>query len=75
MYLNEVYLGAVTSTSSTDSDTKNVTLAFPAGALRSGDNVVTVLKDNMGLNEWSGAGGIKQARGIIGYQVQGGAKL
>ncbi|EJD49636.1 hypothetical protein AURDEDRAFT_135665 [Auricularia subglabra TFB-10046 SS5] len=75
VYLNEVYLGAVTSTSSTDADTKNVTLAFPEGALRSGENVVTVLKDNMGLNEWSGVGGIKQARGIIGYQLQGGAKF
>lgn len=74
-WLNGVYLGAVTSFNSTDSDVKNATLPFPGRALRTGDNVVTVLKDNMGLNEWSGPGGIKQARGIVGYQLQGGAKL
>ncbi|KZW02751.1 hypothetical protein EXIGLDRAFT_813087 [Exidia glandulosa HHB12029] len=72
-WLNGVYLGSTTSFNSTDSDVKNVTLSFPSGALRSGDNVVTVLKDNMGLNEWSGPSGIKQARGIVGFQVQGGA--
>jgi hypothetical protein len=75
VWLNDVWIGSMTSWNSSDSDVKNGTFAFPAGTLADGANVVTVLKDNMGLNEASGTNGIKQARGIVGYGIVGGNML
>jgi hypothetical protein len=75
VWLNEEWIGSLTSWNSSDSDVQNGTFAFLEGVLKSGDNVVTVLKDNMGMNEASGTNGVKQARGIIGYGIVGGDGL
>ncbi|KAF9451821.1 glycoside hydrolase family 35 protein [Macrolepiota fuliginosa MF-IS2] len=43
---------------------------IPAGALKSGDNVVTVVQDNMGLNETqSSPNSSKSPRGIRGFKL------
>jgi hypothetical protein len=40
---------------------------FPAGALVAGaDNVVTVVQDNMGLNEWSARACVLTASNVVG---------
>jgi hypothetical protein len=75
IWLNDAWIGSLTSWNSSDSDVKNGTFAFPAGTLVDGSNVVTVLKDNMGLNEASGTNGLKQPRGIVGYEIAGGSGL
>jgi hypothetical protein len=76
VWLNSAFLGSLTSWNSTDSDVKNGTFTFPQSALVAGkDNIITVLKDNMGINQASGTNGVKQARGIVGYRLVGGSKL
>ncbi|KAJ3571523.1 hypothetical protein NP233_g3704 [Leucocoprinus birnbaumii] len=45
---------------------------IPAGALKNGDNVVTVVQDNMGLAETSGSpNSSKSPRGIRGFSIAG----
>ncbi|KAJ7092896.1 glycoside hydrolase family 35 protein [Mycena belliarum] len=47
---------------------------FPNGALKSGDNVITIVQDNMGLNETEGddADSSKNPRGVRGFALEGG---
>ncbi|KAJ7747170.1 glycoside hydrolase family 35 protein [Mycena maculata] len=47
---------------------------FPASALRLGDNVITIVQDNMGLNETEGdnADASKNPRGVRGFALEGG---
>ncbi|KAJ7290717.1 glycoside hydrolase superfamily [Mycena rebaudengoi] len=75
VWLNDVFLGAAYGNSSNNNaativETTNDTYIFPAGALATGPNVITVLHDNMGMeearanqfSEW-----LKTPRGIQGY--------
>ncbi|KAJ7895550.1 glycoside hydrolase superfamily [Mycena olivaceomarginata] len=75
VWLNDVFLGAAYGNSSNNDaaaivETTNDTYAFPADALATGPNVITVLHDNMGMeearanqfSEW-----LKTPRGIQGY--------
>jgi len=49
------------------------TLTFPAGSLKEGDNVLTVVLDPTGLEEdFDGTDTYKTPRGIRGYQLIGG---
>jgi hypothetical protein len=48
--------------------------AFPAGSLLDGTNVVTILQDNMGLDETDAHPDTsKSPRGIRGFQLNGGS--
>ncbi|KAJ7173327.1 glycoside hydrolase superfamily [Mycena filopes] len=75
VWLNDVFLGAAYGNSSNNDghvivETTNDTYTFPADALAPGPNVITVLHDNMGMeeaqanqfSEW-----LKTPRGIQGY--------
>ncbi|KAJ7058088.1 glycoside hydrolase family 35 protein [Mycena amicta] len=47
---------------------------FPTGALLAGDNVITIVQDNMGLNETiSGNDSPKSPRGVRGFKLDTGA--
>ncbi|KAJ7810575.1 galactose-binding domain-like protein [Mycena leptocephala] len=48
---------------------------FPPAALRAGDNVITIVQDNMGLNETNGANPdtSKSPRGVRGFQLNSGS--
>ncbi|KAJ7614408.1 glycoside hydrolase superfamily [Roridomyces roridus] len=80
VWLNDVFLGATYGNSSNNNgnvivETTNQTYAFPDGSLARGGNVITVLHDNMGMEEaqanqfteW-----LKTPRGIQGYFLLGG---
>ncbi|KAJ7120078.1 galactose-binding domain-like protein [Mycena epipterygia] len=75
VWLNDVFLGAAYGNSSNNDavvivETTNDTYAFPADSLAPGPNVITVVHDNMGMeearanqfSEW-----LKTPRGIQGY--------
>ncbi|KAK7008309.1 glycoside hydrolase family 35 protein [Favolaschia claudopus] len=75
VWLNEAFLGATYGNSSNNNadvivETTNATYVFPEGALAEGGNVITVVHDNMGMEEaranqfteW-----LKSPRGIQGY--------
>ncbi|KAI0687065.1 glycoside hydrolase superfamily [Earliella scabrosa] len=66
VWLNDKFLGSVYSTT----DNVNKLFTFPEGAVIAGqDNVLTVLHDNMGLDQESNQ---KSARGIAGFELVGG---
>jgi len=48
---------------------------FPPAALRAGDNVITIVQDNMGLNETNGGNPdtSKSPRGVRGFQLNSGS--
>ncbi|KAJ7088852.1 galactose-binding domain-like protein [Mycena belliarum] len=47
---------------------------FPAGAVRAGDNVITIVQDNMGLNETRGTPDTnKSPRGVRGFALDSGS--
>ena len=69
VWLNDKFLGSVSSTTE-EADNVNKLFTFPEGAVIAGqDNVLTVLHDNMGLDQESNQ---KSARGIAGFELVGG---
>ncbi|KAK0186885.1 glycoside hydrolase family 35 protein [Armillaria mellea] len=76
VWLNSVFLntsyGNSTNNRNILEETDDVFL-FPAGAVLPGDNVITVVQDNMGLNETaSNPDFSKGPRGIRGFQLNSG---
>ncbi|KAG8687962.1 hypothetical protein FRC08_011692, partial [Ceratobasidium sp. 394] len=77
-FLNGVFLGSGQGRSGSDAaggiDLVNGTYTFPAGLVTPGKtNVVTVVVDNMGLDEdWNSRDEFKAPRGIRGYELLGG---
>ncbi|EWM10612.1 beta-galactosidase [Kutzneria sp. 744] len=64
VWLNGTFLGSSTTTQHT--------FAFPANALRKGDNELSVLTVNMGHDEdYGSSNGNKAARGLIGARITG----
>lgn len=53
VWLNEVFLGSAYG--DRDNGAKEATFVFPKGAVRKGENVVTILQDHMGLEMERGA--------------------
>ncbi|KAG8796599.1 hypothetical protein FRC12_016586 [Ceratobasidium sp. 428] len=78
-FLNGVFLGSGQGRSGSDSaggiDLVNATYTFPTGVVTPGKkNVVTVVVDNMGLDEdWNSRDEFKAPRGLRGYQLLGGS--
>ncbi|KDN69951.1 putative glycosyl hydrolase family 35 [Colletotrichum sublineola] len=71
-WVNGQFLGGDVGSASTT--TTNKTLAFPRGALRASNNVVTVVVDYHGHDQASTAQGINNPRGILGAQLQPGSE-
>ncbi|KAL0566470.1 hypothetical protein V5O48_015544 [Marasmius crinis-equi] len=74
VWLNGVFLNTSFGNSTNSANNINETdqvFVFPEDALKKGqDNVVTVLQDNMGLNEnWYTQDQMKSPRGIRGFQL------
>ncbi|KIK71458.1 glycoside hydrolase family 35 protein [Collybiopsis luxurians FD-317 M1] len=77
VWLNDVFLTTSFGNSTNDENSIAETdqkIPFPAGALRTGqDNVITVVQDNMGLDEsGSSTNDPKSPRGIRGYHLNNG---
>jgi len=77
VWLNNVFLGTSFGNSTNNRNSieeKDQKFTLPANALKKGDNVVTVVQDNMGLAENGGSNpnNSKSPRGIRGFQLQGG---
>ncbi|KAL0951694.1 hypothetical protein HGRIS_008370 [Hohenbuehelia grisea] len=79
VWLNDVFLNTSFGNSSANHNVLEETddkFTFPLGALRAGkDNVVTVVQDNMGMNETGlspTSNDPKSPRGIRGFQLEGG---
>ncbi|CAE7074419.1 unnamed protein product [Rhizoctonia solani] len=75
-FLNGQFLGSGQGRSGSDPaggiDLVNATYTFPAGLVGK-DNVLTVVVDNMGLDEdWNSRDEFKAPRGIRGYELIGG---
>ncbi|KAK2045629.1 family 35 glycosyl hydrolase [Colletotrichum somersetense] len=70
-WVNGQFLGG--DVGSASATTTNKTLAFPRGALRRSENVVTVVVDYHGHDQASTAQGINNPRGILGAQLQPGS--
>ncbi|KDN41542.1 hypothetical protein RSAG8_07343, partial [Rhizoctonia solani AG-8 WAC10335] len=75
-FLNGQFLGSGQGRSGSDSaggiDLVNATYTFPAGLVGK-ENVLTVVVDNMGLDEdWNSRDEFKAPRGIRGYALMGG---
>ncbi|GAB1521013.1 hypothetical protein RhiTH_004103 [Rhizoctonia solani] len=75
-FLNGVFLGSGQGRSGSDPaggiDLVNATYTFPVGSVGK-ENVITVVVDNMGLDEdWNSRDEFKAPRGIRGYELLGG---
>ncbi|KDR82517.1 hypothetical protein GALMADRAFT_237854 [Galerina marginata CBS 339.88] len=81
VWVNDVFLGTSFGNSSNNRRILEETddkFTFPAGALIAGeDNVITVVQDNMGLNETQGSNtdSSKGPRGIRGFLLDAGTKF
>ncbi|KAL0580562.1 hypothetical protein V5O48_001474 [Marasmius crinis-equi] len=76
VWLNNVFLntsfGNSTNNQNFIEETDEV-FAFPDGAVKSGaDNVITIVQDNMGLDENEGQNAMKSPRGVRGFQLNSG---
>ncbi|KAJ6517287.1 glycoside hydrolase family 35 protein [Mycena vitilis] len=74
VWLNDEFLGTSYGNSTNNMNVIEETddkFIFPDGALRLGDNVITIVQDNMGLNETDGdnADTSKNPRGIRGFAL------
>ncbi|KDR66703.1 hypothetical protein GALMADRAFT_80472, partial [Galerina marginata CBS 339.88] len=72
VWLNNDFLNSYTIS---NAEEFNQTFAFPAGAIMTGkDNVITVIQDNMGLDEngYNPPNVLKSPRGIRGFQLDTG---
>jgi len=75
VWLNGVFLGSSSGTNqyTTSVDLTNTTWTFPMGSVKSGDNIVTVVFDQTGIEEdYDGTDSFKTPRGIRGYTLNGG---
>ncbi|KAJ7627105.1 glycoside hydrolase family 35 protein [Roridomyces roridus] len=77
VWLNDVFLNTSYGNSTNNMNIIEETddkFMFPEGALRPGDNVITIVQDNMGLNETEGddADTSKNPRGVRGFALEGG---
>ncbi|KAF8879099.1 glycoside hydrolase family 35 protein [Gymnopilus junonius] len=81
IWINNVFLGTSFGNSSNNANILEETddkFVFPTGALvPHKDNVITVVQDNMGLNETDGSNtdSSKSPRGIRGFQLDGDTKF
>ncbi|KAL0060738.1 hypothetical protein AAF712_012470 [Marasmius tenuissimus] len=76
VWLNNVFLntsfGNSTNNRNFIEETDEV-FTFPEGSVKSGeDNVITIVQDNMGLNEANGGNDMKCPRGVRGFQLNSG---
>ncbi|KAJ6779264.1 glycoside hydrolase family 35 protein [Mycena vulgaris] len=77
VWLNDVFLNTSYGNSTNNMNIIEETdekFIFPEGALRLGDNVITIVQDNMGLNETEedNADASKNPRGVRGFALEGG---
>ncbi|KIY63787.1 glycoside hydrolase family 35 protein [Cylindrobasidium torrendii FP15055 ss-10] len=77
VWLNDVFLNTSYGNSTNNRnpiEERDLVFNFPEGALVDGDNVITVVQDNMGLNETNGGNpnSSKGPRGIRGFQLDSG---
>ncbi|KAF4590783.1 hypothetical protein EYR40_009380 [Pleurotus pulmonarius] len=77
VWLNNVFLNTSYGNSTNNQNILEETddkFTFPPGALFKGDNVLTIVQDNMGLNESRGAdtSSSKGPRGVRGFQLDTG---
>ncbi|KAJ7483608.1 glycoside hydrolase family 35 protein [Mycena latifolia] len=77
VWLNNVFLNTSFGNSTNNRNILEETddkFTFPAGALRSGDNVITIVQDNMGLNETGATPDTsKSPRGVRGFKLNSGS--
>ncbi|KAK1217819.1 hypothetical protein PQX77_019527 [Marasmius sp. AFHP31] len=76
VWLNNIFLntsfGNSTNNDNSIEETDEV-FTFPDGVVKSGeDNVITIVQDNMGLNESNGQDAQKSPRGVRGFQLNSG---
>ncbi|CAK5271692.1 unnamed protein product [Mycena citricolor] len=74
VWLNDVFLGTSFGNSSNNRHILEETddkFTFPAGSVKTGDNVITIVQDNMGLNETinGNANTCKSPRGVRGFAL------
>ncbi|KAJ6585751.1 glycoside hydrolase family 35 protein [Mycena capillaripes] len=77
VWLNDVFLNTSYGNSTNNMNIIEETddqFIFPEGALKLGDNVITIVQDNMGLNETDGdnADTSKNPRGVRGFALDAG---
>ncbi|KAF7307730.1 Glycoside hydrolase family 35 protein [Mycena kentingensis (nom. inval.)] len=77
VWLNNVFLNTSFGNSTNNRNIREETddkFIFPAGALQAGDNVITIVQDNMGLNETNGNNPdtSKSPRGVRGFKLDTG---
>ncbi|KAJ7125804.1 glycoside hydrolase family 35 protein [Mycena crocata] len=77
VWLNNVFLNTSFGNSTNNRHIFEETddkFTFPAGAVRAGDNVITIVQDNMGLNETNGTPDTsKSPRGVRGFKLDSGS--
>ncbi|KAJ7022668.1 glycoside hydrolase family 35 protein [Mycena alexandri] len=78
VWLNNVFLNTSFGNSTNNRNILEETddkFAFPAGAVKAGDNVITIVQDNMGLNETNGGNPdtSKSPRGVRGFKLNSGS--
>ncbi|KAJ6517875.1 glycoside hydrolase family 35 protein [Mycena vitilis] len=78
VWLNSVFLGTSFGNSTNNRNILEETddkFAFPTGAVRAGGNVITIVQDNMGLNETNGGNtdSSKSPRGVRGFKLDSGS--
>ncbi|KAI0033132.1 glycoside hydrolase family 35 protein [Vararia minispora EC-137] len=73
VFLNSVFLGTAFGNSTNDRNAiveVDQVYNFPAGAVTAGaDNVITIVQDNMGLDEASSVVSEKSSRGVRGFKL------
>ncbi|CAK5270671.1 unnamed protein product [Mycena citricolor] len=73
VWLNDVFLGTAFGNSTNNAniiEETDETFKFPAGAVKTGDNVITIVQDNMGLDESGNTPDtIKSPRGVRGFSL------
>ncbi|KAF9046172.1 glycoside hydrolase family 35 protein [Panaeolus papilionaceus] len=80
VWANNIFLGTSFGNSTNNRNIREETddkFIFPTGVIKSGsDNVITIVQDNMGLNETgSGADAPKSPRGVRGFALDSGTKF
>ncbi|KAJ7467866.1 glycoside hydrolase family 35 protein [Mycena galericulata] len=77
VWLNDVFLNTSFGNSSNDAHILEETddkFTFPTGAVVAGDNVITIVQDNMGLNETGSTPNTsKSPRGVRGFKLNSGS--
>jgi len=78
VWLNNVFLNTSFGNSTNNRNILEETddkFTFPAGSVRAGDNVITIVQDNMGLNETNGGNPdtSKSPRGVRGFKLNSGS--